>query len=350
MRMANWRRGAAIASVALPLTLVAQDAPQPRHRAGHQVLRVEDAARSRPIQLDVWYPTTADEAAHTYGLSRGRVARDAATAPGVFPAILLSHGALGAATNYSWIAERLARSGFLAIGVSHFGESPVFGQATVDPSTVSHFRARTLDLSFALDFVLQRSKWATAVDGGRVAALGHSSGGATVAMLAGGLYRPQGMAAHCSSPASAGDKGCAYPVGSTSGAANEVPATDSRIRAVVLLDPAVGPGFDRDSLAGVRLPALVIGSTDNDFVPYASHAGRYAALLPKADVMRLDRGEGHFVYVDECSAPIEALGVPLCTDRSGVGRGDVHARLGIRILEFLDRHFTAGRATPGPAR
>jgi len=158
----DWRKwivvGTMLTMVLSPTDMNAQDPGTP-HRAGFESSRITDSARSRPIQIDVWYPTAAEEAEHSYGLSTGRVALDAPLASGRFPVVLLTHGALGAATNYSWISEHLARSGFVVVGVSHFGESPVFGQSTLDPATVSHFGARTRDLSFALDFALTRSKW-----------------------------------------------------------------------------------------------------------------------------------------------------------------------------------------------
>ena len=80
------------------------------HRCGYRSLRLEDVARSRPVALDVWYPTSSDpERAHDYGLGAGRVVEDAPAASGPLPAIVLSHGAFGSARNYSWIAEHLAR-------------------------------------------------------------------------------------------------------------------------------------------------------------------------------------------------------------------------------------------------
>jgi len=107
------------------------------------------------------------------------------------------------------------------------------------------------------------------------------------------------------------------------------------VRAIVLLDPAVGPGFDEVALAPVKTRALVVGSVDNDFMPFAFHPGRYAQLLPNVDVIRLESGEGHFVYLDDCSLPIEAMGVRLCGDRPGVVRREVHARLRTRIVDFF---------------
>ena len=103
------------------------------------------------------------------------------------------------------------------------------------------------------------------------------------------------------------------------------------------MDPAVGPGFDKESLSGITAPALVIGSVDNDFLPFPSHAGRYADLLQKAESIRLDKGEGHFVYIDSCNVPIQALGIAICSDRAGVDRAAVHQRLSAAIIAFFDK-------------
>jgi predicted dienelactone hydrolase len=105
------------------------------------------------------------------------------------------------------------------------------------------------------------------------------------------------------------------------------------------MDPAVGPGFASASLQALKTPALVIGSADDDFLPFAAHAGRVAGLLGKAETVQLTTGEGHFVYVDRCTLPINVMGVKLCTDRAGVDRDAVHAKLVPTILSFFDRRL-----------
>ena len=135
------------------------------------------------------------------------------------------------------------------------------------------------------------------------------------------------------------DRGCGYRSGASPQPVTAAPIADSRVRAVVLLDPALGPGFDKAGLARVKAPALVIGSVANDFMPFVLNAGRYAGFLPNAEAIRLDRGEGHFVYLDECSIPVDAMGVPICVDRTGVNRGDVHQRMGAAIIAFFTRHL-----------
>ncbi|MGZ6543760.1 MAG: alpha/beta hydrolase family protein [Actinomycetota bacterium] len=310
---------------------------------GYRSLRLEDAARARPVAIDVWYPSpsTGSETPHDYGLGAGRVVEGAPAIDEALPVIVLSHGAFGSARNYSWIAESLARNGYLVCGVSHFGESPVYGVETIDPSTVLDPSDRVVDCSFALDHVLAGALLEH-VDPWRVGALGHSSGGATAIALAGGLFDPAAMARHCASEKAAEDRGCAY--GRLPAAALRRPPAprshhDPRVRAVVALDPALGPGFDAGSLSEISIPVHVVGAVDNDFLPVDAHAGRYVGLIPGCSFTRLSGGEGHFVYLNECDSDLDANGVPLCRDRPGVDRRAVHASLEPLIRAFFDANL-----------
>lgn len=169
--------------------------------AGYTTLRMEDAARERPIIVDAWYPAAAAETPHTYGLSRGSVAAEAAIHDGTYPLILLSHGALGAASNYAWIAEHLARSGYLVAGVSHYGESYVYGNDTIDPTSAAKPWLRPQDCSFVLDDLLGRPNFASRIDPSRIGALGHSSGGNTAIALGGAVFDAVAMQQYCLSEA-----------------------------------------------------------------------------------------------------------------------------------------------------
>jgi predicted dienelactone hydrolase len=323
------------------------------HSAGYETLRIVDDDRARPIHLDVWYPTTRQqEQEHNYGLSIGRIASGATVTGMKLPVVLLSHGAMGAASNYSWIAEHLARRGYAVLGVSHFGESPVFGPQSVDPAAVSRLGERAGDLAFALEFFLERSSYASRLDSSRLGAIGHSSGGASVLMLTGAEFSATDLASYCRSRAAASDKGCRYPSqdgGKASGQAAPEPSK-RRMKALVALDPAVGPGFTDRALQAIMVPSLVIGSVENDFLTYPFHAGRISRLIPRAETVRLENGEGHFVYLDECAAPVDVMGVPLCSDRKGVDRKAVHERLAMLIEQFLARHLAAGAGSSRPDR
>jgi len=228
-------------------------------------------------------------------------------------------------------------------GVSHFGESYIYGPETVDPSAVLRSWERPLDVSATLSYIENQSIFSASIDLRRIGFIGHSSGGATAIHLAGVLFDGNRIAEYCASAESEGDRGCHYalsPDSVPSRANSEPPAkiyTDSRIRAFVALDPALGPGFYDYSKVDPNLKTLVVGSVENDFLPFRHHAERIATGLPNAQSHWLSNGEGHFIYLNECESDLEANGVPLCIDREGISRGAVHGKLKILIHDFFDR-------------
>jgi predicted dienelactone hydrolase len=309
---------------------------------GYATLRAEDPARGRPVLIDLWYPAApgAVEAERDYGMARGRSALDAPVAEGAHALVLFSHGSFGAARNYIWIAEHLARRGYVVAGISHYRESPAYGPETIDPAIALQPWHRPLDCSFALGYLLGHPRFGPGIDPLRIGAVGHSSGGATVMALAGALFDPEAMGHYCTSEGARLDRGCAYGRGAPPVAAPSPEARgshrDERIRAIVALDPALGPALDPGRIA---IPVHVVGAVENDFLPFDAHAGRYARLTPGATLTRLTTGEGHFVFLDVCRWDREANGVPLCRDRTGVDRVQVHERLAAIIGGFLDRHL-----------
>ena len=340
---------------ALPLLLPATGfglaaEPAGPWQAGFKLERFAYSAPKRLVLIDWWYPTSEVNAVpFDYGLGQGRVVEQGAVAPGLHPLIVLSHGAFGAARNYSWIAEALARAGYLVAGISHYGESYVYGASTIDPAAVLELRARPRDISATLDFV-EKNSWVTGlVDWQRVGFLGHSSGGATGLLLAGARFDEQQMGRYCATQAAAQDRGCDYakqrlsPVSDLPVSRRSTEAalshTDQRISAVALLDPALGPGFYDYSNMHPDIAGLLVGSAHNDFLPAESHAGLIGSRWPGAETHWLSSGEGHFVYLNECARDLFANGVALCSDRPHVSRRAVHRELEGYILSFFAREI-----------
>lgn len=316
---------------------------------GFNLERFEDEPRERPILIDWWYPVDGQAASDMdYGLGHGKVVEAGAVATGTFPLVVLSHGAMGAARNYSWIAEALARHGYIVAGVSHFGESYVYGPEAIDPSAVLRPWERPLDISAALSFIEKQGLLSASIDMQRVGFLGHSSGGATALQLAGAVFDGKLIAEYCATANSAGDRGCDYDSLSAKADPSKTSSTrapqsyaEPRILAFVALDPALGPGFDDYEKVDPNLKTLVVGSVDNDFLPFRHHAERIAAGLPNVQTHWLSNGEGHFVYLNECESDLEANGVSLCNDRQGVSRQAVHNELKTLIRDFFDLGLTS---------
>lgn len=311
--------------------------------SGFQLDTFEDAERNRPIAIDWWYPVENQPAKiFDYGLGQGQVVEAGPIAPGRFPLIVLSHGALGAARNYSWLAETLARNGYIVAGVSHFGESYVHGPQTVDPTAVLRSWERPLDISAAITYILEHSRFAQSINAHQIGFVGHSSGGATAMNLAGVLFDGEKIADYCAANVAPDDRGCDYADAEPN--QQRIPViqsyADPRIQTLVALDPALGPGFFDYSNVDPALKMLVVGSADNDFLPLKHHAGNIAAKLPNTKTHWLKQGAGHFVYLNECDLDLKANSVPLCIDRNGVSRAAVHTELRALILQFLDNSFS----------
>lgn len=317
---------------------------QAPYKAGHRTFKWHDVDRGRPVWCDLWYPSAdqSEERPMVYGLGGGATVPAGVVADlGVpFPLMVMSHGAYGSASAYAWLAEYLARNGVMVLGVSHFGESPVYGAETIDPSAATRLWLRPPDCTFALTQLLDNQELRGRVSPSRIGAIGHSSGGATAVALGGAVFDAVALSSYCRSSAASADRGCQYgqPPGPGSPPPPEAGRSyrDPRIKTIVAMDPAAGPGFSAATLAHVDVPVLVVGSTDNDFLPFERHAGHYAACLPNVSLVILRSGEGHFVYLNTCRADIAASGVPLCVDRQGVDRAAVHAALAPRILAFLN--------------
>ena len=313
------------------------------YSAGYTVIATEDRGRDRPVLIDLWYPAdvSSQEVPHNYQPGFGLVAKDAKPADKKVPLILLSHGAFGAARNYSWIAEYLARNGYVVAGISHYKESFVYGPETIDPASALRPWLRAQDCSFALDYLLADRRFGTIVDIIRIGAVGHSSGGATVLELAGAVLDLASMQRYCLSKESVADKGCLYAREQRGGpAVTVVPDIfDRRIRIAIAFDPALGPGHTDRSLKAIRIPCYIVGAVENDFLPYEHHAGRYARLIPGAKHTPLANGEGHFVFLNEGKSEAQANGVALYQDRNGVSRAGVHVILEESVLSFLESNL-----------
>ncbi len=323
---------------------------QPNHADGVSVVgygqvRLQDEARQRPVWVDLWYP--ADPSARTerfrYGLAMGEAARDAAPAPGARPLIVLSHGAGGSGTNYAWLGEHLAAEGYVVAAVNHYGESRAYGESSLDPLAMFRSWLRPADLHFAISSLLTHQQWGHRLQRDRVGGIGHSAGGHTLLALAGGEYESMRMGTYCKTEAARADKGCEYArdLGAEDWAKvgrppEGPPPTEPRLGALLLLEPAMGPSFVEASLRKIAIPIHIVAARPGDFLPFAPHAGHFARLLPEASLTTLDQGEGHFVYIAECSFPIDILGVPLCADAPGVDRGEVHQRIARLAAEFFE--------------
>lgn len=287
------------------------------------------AAKQRPVKLDLWYQEKVciDKECKQTSAKKLNIA-------------ILSHGAMGSAKDYSWLAYPLAAQGWIVAGLNHFGESWRYGGQNIDPSSVTRFWQRTEDVSFVIDSLGAFLPKGLTTTKANIVVVGHSSGGYTAAALAGVTLDIKQMYDYCVSPQAKADLGCSYgkkeDLKQSKSVTQKVNSgLDNRVTGIVMLDPALGPAATIVSLNSVKVPTLVIGSQNNDFLSFEHHAKYYAHNIPNAKLVALNGGEGHFVYINSCENNYKARGVPLCQDREGVNRTEVHRRILGDILKFV---------------
>ncbi len=207
---------------------------------------------------------------------------------------------------------------------------------------------RPQDVSFAIDRLSEEGLFNTELKTDKVIMLGHSSGGFTSFAMVGARLEAGKSEAYCASNKAKMDKGCHYGQQSKRKPMSEearetiglqqAQMQDERVAAVIALDPALGHALSEQSLAKIKVPALVIGSVNNDFLPYTAHAKYYADHTPGANLVGIEQGAGHFVYIDQCDHDRKVKGISLCKDSEGVDRKAIQKQLLGHIFSFIYRN------------
>lgn len=290
----------------------------------------------QPVKVKFWYQIGEKNCEAKICLAKSQANHKVA---------IISHGAFGSPIEMNWLGYALASQGWLVAGVAHYGESWVYGKETIDPSTVMRFWQRPQEISFVIDRLSDSGLFNLSIQTHNTLMLGHSSGGFTALAMAGSKLEVGKSQAYCHSDASKGDKSCAYNVKQ-----NTVPLStekleklnslqaqmyDARIKAVIALDPALGHAVNETSLKNINIPTLIFGSVENDFLPFNRHAKYYAEQIEHAELIGIEQGAGHFIYINECKHKFLAKGVSLCKDRDGVDRKVLQKQILNQVFGFI---------------
>ena len=262
---------------------------------GQKDFTFRDSLRGRVLAAHVWYPIdskTKLESASRKGdfFLPVLAAKGAALvkAPQQFPLVLLSHGSGGKADKLFWIADYLVRNGNVVLAVDHPGNM------TGDNSADGLMRVwdRPKDLSFALDELLKRPDFKQRLDLSKVAAVGHSAGGTTVLLLAGGRMsydlfqspvpdcvgtKDPYLAITCEQMKALDLK--AYPKKFV-----EADYTDRRIRAIVALDPGFVRSFQRETLAHLNAKPYLFLAEKLNAPQDEIHSKEFLSIFPATSV------------------------------------------------------------------
>lgn len=198
------------------------------HPAGHAIVPMTDATRSRTLVVQLWYPAAAGaKTAATAGTAledlvddatdkatlqklvagadpactRKRVSSARDVEPfgsGPFPLVAFSHCHGCTRFAAAKIAERLASHGFVVIAPDHTGNTLFDAQrGTNAPLNGAFLATRAADIRFVLDVALDGTSTAMPaslrgkLDAGKVGVFGHSYGAATTGLVLATDTRPK---------------------------------------------------------------------------------------------------------------------------------------------------------------
>lgn len=185
------------------------------------------------------------------------------------PLVILSHG-FGADRHFlAYLAEHLASHGLTVVALEHPGsnvEALIRDEGSLLPA--QEFIARPKDISFLLDRLEELNQNSFFLRGRlnleNVTLVGHSLGGYTGLVLAGGQLDAAALANFCQDL----DLGASSPAAWLQCAATEaeLPSTslaDARISQLVVMNPLAGRIFGDKGLRQVKVPTLFLTSTSD---------------------------------------------------------------------------------------
>lgn len=322
-----------------------------------------DRQRQRPLSTTIWYPAAADAKMTEIAFPAdkpifvgGWATKDASPAPtpadaGKRPLIVLSHGTGGSALQMMWLARRLAAKGYIVAAVDHHGNTAAETRYDARGFRMPWERAR--DISAMIDALIADPDFGPQIDAGAIYGAGYSLGGYTMTALAGGETSLARLADFCKSRErdATCDKQPEFPDAEKifNGLLEEDPSlrvrlaehtrsfADPRIKAFVLIAPALAQAFTDDSLLRIGAPVLIIGGDADTTAPISTNARRLAGKIRNSR-METVRGAQHYSFLDEC-APKARRWVAACKDGPGVNRGAGHDE----VADYAAKFFSGTR-------
>jgi predicted dienelactone hydrolase len=285
----------------------------------------------------VFYPTRGDSGSTQVGPYSIAAARGAAPARGPFSFIVHSHGTGGDHLGHHDTLTALARAGFVAAAVQHPRDNYLDNSGF---ATDLQLIGRPHHIVALIDGVLGDAALGPLVDRQRIGMAGFSAGGYTTLLIAGAV--PD------FSLATEYRRAVAYdPLRKRAEAANKQRGrldlkivADARVRAILVMAPALGYVFDRNGLSKVEVPVRLYRPTADEVLMHPWNAERIAQMLPRPPEYQLVEGAGHYVFLAPCTAMLSALAPEICKDPPGIDRAAFHARLNAEMIEFFRRTLT----------
>jgi predicted dienelactone hydrolase len=299
-------------------------------QVGCREITTFDPLQQARISAWILYPTHDTAATMRFGPYSLELAMDAIPMTNNLPVVMISHGNGGTPWSHRGLAIHLVRSGF-AVGMiehpgNHRSDNSLGSPSGRVKSVLLQHRPRHIRLTF--DASLADPHIGPQLKRDDFAVIGESIGAYTALAVAGGRTMTV--------PDDVEDARLLAPDDELAKLAFSVPTErDRRIRAAVLLVPAISFFMADEALADVEIPLLVRTAECDPFCPAKQVARSLRSLPNPARVSILNvPGAGHFSF--QTPYPPELASIPPAQDPPGFNRVSYQPILFADVTNFLN--------------
>jgi predicted dienelactone hydrolase len=288
-----------------------------------------DPVQQAPVRAWLLYPCRAEPQLVRFGPYALELALNAAPARQQLSVVIFSHGNGGTPWSHRGLATQLVRAGFAVALLEHPGnnrhDNSLSNAAGRVKAVLLQHRPRHVRLAF--DAALADAEMGSCLARDRYAIVGESIGGYTALAVAGGHPRTVSEdvdSARLRAPDAELLK-LSFPVPIE---------PDRRVRAAVLLVPAIGFFLADGALGEVTIPLLVRTGALDTWVSTAEVARALRSLPEPARLSLVEvPGAGHFSL--QTPYPPELAHIPPAQDPPGFDRAGYQRTLYADVIDFL---------------
>ena len=311
------------------------------HAAGFQHGFAADPD-GKPLVIGIWYPSQATVQPLVMGPTTMSVAINGIAQGKALPLVVMSHGAASSFLSHFDTAIALADAGFVVAAITHPGDN------YADQSRSADIMDRPRQISRVIDHMLSTWDGRAMIDAARIGMFGFSAGGFTTVVSIGGIPDFSKVGPMCLQHP--GDYACQLIA--KSGGNRAVPLTtttdraaDLRIKAAVVVAPALGFTFSPDGLKNVKVPMQLWRAENDLLVPHPRYAEAVRLALPQTPEYRVVPNAGHYDFMVPCGAALASMVPTICTSAVGFDRAAFHASFNEAVVGFLNKTLKAGSGT-----
>lgn len=311
---------------------------------GYKKIEVESKITGDAFSVALVYPTYTPSKEVKFGPYAMQLSIAADIADGEFPLVIISHGSGGTNLGHRSIAFELVKNGYV-VGMPLHPRNNY--KNNIDEGTLDNWKNRPIHISESIEAIISNSKTSKNINANKIAILGHSAGGYTTMVAAGGVADTQTIIDYCQSSKKGRDVFCGMGKGNPSKATGVKISNpiDSRIKAIVLMAP-VGILFDtEESLQKINIPTLLLNAEKDDLLIEPYHSEVIADNFVNQDLLSFCTipNAGHYSFITPFPVAIRANLGEVAADPTGFDRDAFHQVLSKSITQFIN-HAMNGKS------